>query len=324
MQADLREDAEQEQLPVYLFTGFLEAGKTRFIQETLEDKRFNTGERTLLLVCEEGEEEYNPARFACKDVQQRVLKDEDALTQEQLAAWERETGAERVLVEYNGMWMLDTLYRAMPKHWVVCQEFFFVDARSFQSFNANMRQLVYDKLQSCDLAVFNRFDRKADVMPWHKIVRGANRGCDIAYEDTNGRVRYDEIEDPLPFDKTAAEIVIADRDYAIWYRDLNEELKSYNGKTVLFKAQVATSDELEQGTIIVGRQMMNCCAADISFAGLVAVGCTRADIADGDWVELTASIRVEKHPAYTQPGPVLRIREISAAEPAAEPVATFY
>ncbi len=48
--------------PVYLFTGFLESGKTKFIQETLEDKRFCNGERTMLLVCEEGEEEYDESR----------------------------------------------------------------------------------------------------------------------------------------------------------------------------------------------------------------------------------------------------------------------
>ena len=38
-------------IPVYLFTGFLESGKTKFIQETLEDERFNAGEKTLLLLC---------------------------------------------------------------------------------------------------------------------------------------------------------------------------------------------------------------------------------------------------------------------------------
>ncbi len=40
-------------IPVYLFTGFLDAGKTAFIQETLEDPGFNTGEKTLVLLCEE-------------------------------------------------------------------------------------------------------------------------------------------------------------------------------------------------------------------------------------------------------------------------------
>ena len=48
-----------KEVPIYLFTGFLEAGKTKAIQETLEDPRFSDGEKTLLLVCEEGIEEYD-------------------------------------------------------------------------------------------------------------------------------------------------------------------------------------------------------------------------------------------------------------------------
>ena len=55
-------------VPMYVFTGFLESGKTKFIQQTLEDTRFNSGERTLLLVLEEGEEEYDPSTYPCKDV----------------------------------------------------------------------------------------------------------------------------------------------------------------------------------------------------------------------------------------------------------------
>ena len=53
-----------QEVPVYLFLGFLESGKTKFIQETLEDARFDSGERTLLLVLEEGEEEYEHSKFA--------------------------------------------------------------------------------------------------------------------------------------------------------------------------------------------------------------------------------------------------------------------
>jgi len=151
-----------------------------------------------------------------------------------------------------------------------------------------------------------------------------NRSCDIAYEDESGKVKYDDIEDPLPFDKEAKIIDIADKDYAIWYRDLNEELKSYNGKTVHFKAQVALSEDLEPDTVIVGRQMMNCCANDISFAGLIAVKNPRRDLDRSDWVELTASIKVRKHPGYSRPGPVLTILEISRVEAPEEEVATFY
>ena len=47
-----------KEIPVYLFVGFLESGKTKFIQETFEDPNFDSGDKTLLLICEEGEEEY--------------------------------------------------------------------------------------------------------------------------------------------------------------------------------------------------------------------------------------------------------------------------
>ena len=311
-------------IPVYLFTGFMEAGKTKFIQETLEDKRFDTGERTLLILCEEGEEEYAPDQFVSKKVMIRKADDEEEFTMELLKQWEVDTGCERVVIEWNGMWMLDTLYGAMPEGWVVYQEFMFADARSFMLYNTNMRQLMFDKLRSCELVVLNRFDRGWDLMPFHKIVRAVNRSCDIAYEDENGKVKYDDIEDPLPFDKTARVIEIEDKDYAIWYRDLNEELKSYNGKTVRFKAQVALSDELAADDLVVGRQLMNCCANDVQFAGLIAVKNPLRDLSSSDWVELTASIKVRKHPGYSRPGPVLTIQKIEKTEPAAEEVATFY
>ena len=55
-------------LPIFLFTGFLDAGKTTFIQSMLEDPQFNEGQRTLLLLCEEGEEELLPDRFSINNV----------------------------------------------------------------------------------------------------------------------------------------------------------------------------------------------------------------------------------------------------------------
>ena len=212
-------------IPVYLFTGFLEAGKTKFIQETLEDKRFCTGERTLLLVCEEGEEEYAPEQFADPSVLIRVIESQDELTVDNLARYVEETKAERVVIEYNGMWLLDALYAAMPEGWMVYQEFLFADATTFLAYNNNMRQLVYDKLKSCELVVFNRFTPAMDKMAFHKIVRGASRRADIAYENLSGQVEYDDIEDPLPFDLEAPIVEIGDEDYAMWYRDMSEEPK---------------------------------------------------------------------------------------------------
>ena len=94
--------SKKKDIPVYLFTGFLEAGKTRFIQETMEDKRFCNGERTLLLVCEEGEEEYAPEQFADRRVYLRVIREESELQAEKLQQWLDDVDAERVVIEFNG------------------------------------------------------------------------------------------------------------------------------------------------------------------------------------------------------------------------------
>ena len=160
---------QQEPIPVYLFLGFLESGKTKFIQETLEDKRFNNGERTLLLVFEEGIEEYEPSRFAKKgNVEIRTIESKEEMTIANLARLAFETNAERVVVEYNGMWNASDLFQNMPQNWAVAQVMFFADATTFLNYNANMRSLVVDKLNLCELVVFNRFDKSFDVQQFHQ------------------------------------------------------------------------------------------------------------------------------------------------------------
>ena len=311
-------------MPVYLFTGFLEAGKTKFIQETLGDRRFCNGERTLLLVCEEGEEEYAPDQFADKRVYIRVVEDQSALTQENLTRWLADVDAERVVIEYNGMWMLDALYNAMPETWMVYQEFMFADARSFVSYNANMRQLVYDKLKSCELVVFNRYNPLIDKLELHKIVRGASRRADIAYEYAGGKVEYDDIEDPLPFDVNAPVIEIGDEDYALWYRDMGEEPQKYENKTVRFKCKALQRKRLPAESLVVGRHVMTCCVEDIQFAGLVLQWEQAKSIPDESWIVLTARVNIKFSRAYGKKGPVLTyISHEKAIQPAQE-VATFY
>ncbi len=316
--------SKQKEIPVYLFTGFLEAGKTKFIQETLEDKRFCNGERTLLLICEEGEEEYAPDQFADKRVYLRVVENEAQLTGENLIKWLDDVNAERVVVEYNGMWMLDLLYNAMPENWIVYQEFMFADARSFVSYNNNMRQLVYDKLKSCELVVFNRYSAAIDKMELHKIVRGASRRADIAYEYAGGKVEYDDIEDPLPFDLNAPVIEIGDEDYALWYRDLSEEPKNYEGKTVRFKCRALVRKKLPPHSFVVGRHVMTCCVEDIQFAGLVCQWDKAETIRDDSWMILTAEIRFKFSRAYGKKGPVLTYLSHENCAPPEQPVATFY
>ena len=231
-----------KEIPVYLFVGFLESGKTKFIQETFEDPNFDSGDKTLLLICEEGEEEYNEKKFAFPGVTVKVLEDKSELNPQNLAKLGKEADAGRVVIEYNGMWLLQDLADALPENWLVYQCIATADGTTALTYarDNSMRSLMLDKIARSELIVFNRAeavnndDARQEL---HKLVRQASRKCDIAYEFKDGSVAYDDIPDPLPFDINADPIDIPDDDFGIWYMDCQDEPQKYTGKTVRFLAQ---------------------------------------------------------------------------------------
>ena len=313
-----------QQIPVYSFTGFLDSGKTKFIQETFEDERFNAGERTLLLVFEEGEEEFDISTYPHKNVYIEVL-DQQTVTTKQLISLQKKYKAERVVAELNGMQQVGDLYMRFPENWVVAQEVMFADTTTFMAYNANMRNLVMDKLVGAQMVVFNRLEKGADIMPFHKIARAASRRIDILYDYTDGTTQFDEIEDPLPFDINAPIICVNDEDYALWYRDVTEEPQKYHGKTVTFKAQVAMLRRQKDGIFAPGRFVMTCCVDDIQFCGIPCKYADAKSLESRSWVVVTAKISAEKHPLYKgELGPVLTaLKVVKDAEPADPDVATF-
>ena len=313
-----------QQIPVYVFTGFLDSGKTKFIQETLEDPRFNAGEKTLLLVFEEGEEEYDSSTYPHQNVYLEVLNQQTVTTKE-LAALAKKYKAERVVAELNGMQQVGDLYMRFPEEWVVAQEVMFADATTFMTYNANMRNLVMDKLVGAQMVVFNRLEKGSDTLPFHKIARAANRRIDILYDYTDGTTAFDDLIDPLPFDINAPVIEVKDEDYAIWYRDVTEEPEKYDGKTVHFKAQVAMLRRDKDGMFAPGRFVMTCCVEDIQFCGIPCRFAGAKMLESRSWVMVRAKINAEKHRLYKGDiGPVLTAIEVTrGAEPADPDVATF-
>ena len=312
--------------PVYLFTGFLEAGKTRLIQETMEDAEFNAGEPTLILLCEEGEGELDPSSFAqgADNVCLRTVDSLSDITPEAWRAWRREFNFRRVLVEYNGMWTIGDFYRLLPQGFVVYQEIMAADASTFPSYNANMRQLTVDKLQGCEMVVFNRCNENTDKMELHKIVRGISRGVNISYESVDGEIEYDDIEDPLPFDLEADVIEIADRDFALFVRDLTEEMPKYDGRRVRYRALIGRDERLGENAFVAGRRIMTCCVDDIAYNGFICIGEEKSTLAHGDYAMIEATLRIEKHPLYRNPGPILYLHSAEKTDAPEEPVATFY
>ena len=312
------------EIPVYVFTGFLDSGKTKFIQETLEDSRFNDGERTLILLFEEGEEEYDFSTYPAKNVYLEVLNQETVTTR-QMAELAKKHKAQRIVAELNGMQQVGDLYMRFPEDWVVAQEVMFADASTFMAYNANMRNLVMDKLVGAQMVVFNRLEKGEDTMPLHKLARAANRKIDILYDYTDGTTQFDDIEDPLPYDINAPIIELKDEDYALWYRDCTEEPAKYDGKTVKFKAQVAMLRRDKDGMFAPGRFVMTCCVDDIQFCGIPCRYKQARDLESRSWVMVTAKISAEKHKLYKgDVGPVLTaIEVIKGATPADPDVATF-
>ncbi len=310
------------EIPVYLFTGFLESGKTKMVHETLSDERFQDKEKTLILLCEEGEEEYDTKKYKGKVFVENIESPEE-ITSANLKTLLKKHGAERVMVEFNGMWMTDVFYNALPDDWFVYQEVMCVDSNTFKTYNANMRTLMYDKLRGASVVFFNRCTPETDIMSLHSAVRAVSRQIGIIYEYTDGKIEQDNIVDPLPFDIDAPVIEIGDTDYAIWYRDMAEDMKKYIGKIIKVKGMVARDGALPENSFAFGRMVMTCCAEDTSFHGLVSVGNEKLTYKNGDWVIITATLKKEKTAIYKGAGPVFHVISIEKAEMPENPVATF-
>ena len=309
-------------IPVYTFTGFLDSGKTKFIQETLEDERFTSGERTLLLICEEGEEEYDPSTYPHKAVYPEVI-DQETVTTEELDALQKKHHAQRVILELNGMQMIVPFYQKMPRDWELAQEVMFADATTILGYNANMRSLVVDKLSGAEMVVYNRMEKTADKMPLHKLARALNRRIDIVYDYTDGTTEFDDIPDPLPFDLNAPVVEIQDDDYALFYRDVTEEPKKYDGKIIRFKGQVARLKSDKPGMFAPGRFVMTCCEADIQFMGLPCKWADCRKLEMRSWVTVQAKVQVKHHPLFKGVGPILNAIDVTPASAPKQEVATF-
>ncbi|MDD4849455.1 MAG: outer membrane insertion C- signal [Gemmiger sp.] len=322
-----------KEIPVYLFVGMLESGKTKFIQETMEDPQFDSGDKTLLLICEEGEEEYDPQKFGFSGVDVVTLEDKSELNPQNLQRLATETGCGRVVLEYNGMWLLNDLAEALPENWLIYQCLATADGTTLQTYASDnaMRALLLDKLKLSELLVVNRAEQvngDEGRQLIHKLVRQASRRCDIAYEFADGSVAYDDIPDPLPFDIEAPVVEVPEEFFGIWYMDCMDDPKKYDGKTVKFLAQVCQTNRAGKNGFVPGRFAMTCCVQDIQFVGFPCKYDGYKALKQRDWIVVTAKINVKFHPIYKGQtpdgaGPVLTALAITPGEKPAEDVVTF-
>ena len=302
-----------QEIPVYLFTGFMDSGKTTLIKETLVENGFAEQGKSLIICCEDGDVEYDAAELDKIKTKVVMVEKEEDFTAEFLNNLNLSYLPDQVFIEYNGTWGMDVLMEMdLPKGWVIVQSLATVDATTFEMYLQNMRAMIMEQLFQADVVIFNRCDDSTDKGKFRRNVKALNRKAQLVYERTDGTL--DEREEELPFDITADELDISDADYAIWYMDCMDNPKKYEGKKVKFLALVYNPDKLKKGVFVPGRFAMTCCVEDVTFIGFKCKYPDEDKILHKSWITITAEVHIEFAKEYKGKGPVLYPVSIEPAE----------
>lgn len=306
--------------PVYVINGFLESGKTEFITYTLAQPYFQVRGKTLLILCEEGETEYEEFLLKKSKTVVELVEEEEDFTTDRLIALEKKHKPERIIIEYNGMWNFKNM--KLPWHWSVEQQITTIDASTFPMYFNNMKSLLAEMVRNSELIIFNRCDGVEDLSVYRRNMKAINQKAEIVFEDSNGEI--DEIfEEDLPYHLTDDPIVLDDRSYGIWYLDSLDHLERYEGKNVQFTAMVLKPEQFPKGYFVPGRMAMTCCADDMAFLGFACRSEETERLENKQWVEVKAVVRKEYFADYQAEGPVLEAVSVEKTKAPKEQVISF-
>ena len=306
-------EIDEDVMPVFLINGFLEAGKTQFLEFTMDQEYFQTEGKTLLIVCEEGDTEYDEKKL--KKHQTAVVQVDELpkLPPVYLNELEVIYRPERVLLEWNGMWNQDEL--TLPDDWNIYQQITIIDGSTFDLYIQNMKPLLGAMLRNSALVIVNRCDGIADekLTSYRRTIRAMRRESEIVLEDKNGEIEQATLEEDLPYDINADVIEIKPADYGIWYIDCMDQPERYKGKTVEFTAMVLKSPKFPKGQFVPGRMAMTCCEADMTFLGFMCKWKDAEKYKTKEWVKVRAKVGVEYQRDYHGEGPVLYAENVEKA-----------
>lgn len=306
--------------PVYIINGFLESGKSEFINFTLEQPYFQIKGKTLLLLCEEGEIEYDEALLKKSRTVLELIEKEEDFNSTKLIELEKKYKPERIIVEYNGMWNFKNM--KLPWHWRVEQQITTIDASTFPMYFTNMRSLLAEMIRNSEMIIFNRCDGVEELSTYKRNVKAINAKADIIFEDANGEIN-EIFEDDLPYDLKQDTLELDNYGYGIWYLDSLDHLERYIGKKVTFTAMVLKPENFPKDYFVPGRMAMTCCADDMAFLGF-ACEYDKADaLEQKQWVKVTAKVAKEYWADYNGEGPILHALSVEAAKAPKEAVISF-
>ena len=311
---EFKEGCEGMEIPVYLFSGFMDSGKTSLIKETLIEENFGEGAKTLLIACEDGEVEYDEAELAKANTKLVMIEEEEEFTESKLKELDLQYKPDQVFIEYNGTWEMATLLEMnLPKDWIIVQSLATVDATTFDMYLTNMRAMIMEQIFQADVVIINRCDDDTPKGKFRRAIKVINRKAQIAYERADGTVDTGEMEE-LPYDLNKDIIDITDMDYGIWYMDALDDPRKYEGKKVRFLALVYRPEKLKKGVFVPGRFAMTCCADDIAFVGFKCKYDKASEIPHKSWITITAEMHNEFAMEYKGKGPVLYAVDVQPAE----------
>ncbi|MBR3307468.1 MAG: GTPase [Lachnospiraceae bacterium] len=307
--------------PVYLINGFLDSGKTSFIKFTIQQPYFQIKGKTLLLLCEEGEEEYDEKVLAASKTVVKVLEDEEEFTPANLIAIEKDYQPERIIIEYNGMWNMKGL--ALPFHWNMEQQITCVDASTFPSYYTNMKSMVAEMVRKSELIIFNRCDTVMDNLgSYRRNIKAVNATADVIFENAEGEIN-EIFEEDLPYDLKSEKVVLDDKSYGIWYMDVMDHPERYKDKIIEYVGLVMRPDKFPAGCFVPGRYAMTCCAEDMAFLGFVCKYEGAEKLKNRSWVKVSATVKMEFWQDYKGVGPVLYAKEVTETEKPANEIIGF-
>ncbi|MGN0299610.1 MAG: GTP-binding protein [Lachnospiraceae bacterium] len=301
----------KKEIPVYLIDGMLEAGKTEFLSFTMEQDYFQVDDTTLLIVCEEGVEEYDEKLLKDTNTVMVLIDEESEFLPSKMTEWENQYQPERVLIEYNGMW--DRRKLRLPRNWKLEQQVTVIDASTFNVYFNNMRSQMIEQFRNSDMILFNRCDNVEGLVTFKRNLMAVNPQAEIVFEGKDGVLNITTEED-LPYKVDVDHIDLTDEMYPIWYVDAMDNPERYVGKTISFLAMVLKPEQLPKNYFIPGRLVMTCCADDVTYLGYVCKSRAARNLENKQWVKVTAKVAFEYWVDYGGEGIVLYADEVVPAK----------
>lgn len=312
---------KEPEVSVYLMTGFLDSGKTQFLKFTLAQDYFQINGKTLLILCEDGEEEYHPGEMLRYGVVMEQVESQEELTEEWLEEMNRKHHPQRVIVEYNGMWKVsDFENMRLPAGWYMEQKLTMVDASTFQVYLTNLKPLFVEMVRGAEMVLFNRCESLEPLPGYRRSVKVVSPQAEVIFEDEEGEIENIYGEDEVPYDVQSPVIRIVNEDYGIWFVDMMDNMERYDGKIVEITGKVMRPQGFPEKVFVTGRMAVTCCADDVTFLGYVCKYPGAVEVKEGQWITLRAKVRYARLSVYDGLGPVLEAQEITPVEPVEEMV----